>query len=132
MDLNSLEVKSDTSVVKLYHPIHNTAMLNDDGSEMTITVHGKYSKRYREIQQNQQNARLKRAERGGKMKLTAEEILADRLDLTVGCVDSWNIQLDGSVPECTPANVRSIFQRFPWMRENIEIEMEDTQAFLSV
>lgn len=131
MDLNSLEVKSETTVVQLYHPAHNTPMVNDDGSNMTITIHGKYSDRYRKIQQSQQNARLKRAERGGKMKLTAEEILADRLDLTVGCVESWNIQLDGSVPDCTSVNVRSIFQRFPWMRETIEIEMEDTQAFLT-
>lgn len=131
MDLNSLEVKSDTTVVRLYHPSKNVPLQNDDGSDMTITIHGKYSKRYREIQQEQQNARLKRAERGGKMKLTAEEILADRLDLTVGCVDSWNIQLDGAVPEVNPNTVRSIFQRFPWMREQIEVEMEDTQAFLS-
>lgn len=131
MDLNKLEVKSDASTVRIYHPTTNIPLKNDDGSDMTITVHGKYSKRYREIQQEQQNARLKRAERGGKMKLTAEEILEDRLDLTCGCVDSWNIQLDGAVPELTKESVRTIFQRFPWMREQIEIEMEDTQAFLT-
>lgn len=131
MDLNDLEVKSDTTVVRLYHPITNTPLTNDDGSDMTITIHGKYSKRYRKIQQQQQNARLKRAERGGKMKLTAEEILADRMDLTCGCVDAWNIQLGGSVPELNQESVRNIFERFPWMREQIEIEMEETQAFLS-
>lgn len=131
MDLKSLEVKSDTTTIVLYHPVDNVPIKNDDGTEMTVTIHGKYSAKYREIQQSQQNARLKRAERGGKMKLTAAELLADRMDLTVGCVDSWTIQLDGSTPECSPSNVRSVFERFPWMREQIEAEMEDTQAFLS-
>jgi len=130
MDLNALEVKSETAVVALYHPTENIELKNDDGSSMTVTVCGKYSKRYRVIQQNQQNARLKRAERGGKMKLSAAEIVADRLELVVSCVDSWNIQLDGVFPECTPENIRSIFERFPWMREQIEVEMEDSQAFL--
>jgi hypothetical protein len=131
MDLKSLEVKSETTTITLYHPVDNVPIKNDDGTDMTVTIHGKYSAKYREIQQNQQNARLKRAERGGKMKLTAAELLADRMDLTVGCVDSWSIQLDGSVPDCNTENVRAIFVRFPWMREQIEAEMEDTQAFLS-
>jgi hypothetical protein len=131
MDLNSLEVKSETTTIHLHHPKTHVLLVNDDGSDMTITVHGKYSKRYRQIQQEQQNARLKRAERGGKMKLTAEEILADRHDLIVGCVESWNIQLDGKVPELSNESVRNIFERFPWMREEIENEMESTDAFLS-
>jgi len=131
MDLISLEVKSDTTTIVLYHPVDNVPIKNDDDTEMTVTIHGKYSAKYREIQQSQQNARLKRAERGGKMKLTAAELLADRLDLTVGCVDSWTIQLNGTTPDCTPEAIRTIFTRFPWMREQIEAEMEDTQAFLT-
>lgn len=131
MDLNSLEVKSEHATITLFHPTENVALSNDDGTPMTVTVCGKYSRKYREIQQNQQNARLKRAERGGKMKLSAAEIVADRLDLVVGCVESWHIQLDGEYPDCSPALVRSVFERFPWMREQIEVEMEDSQAFLS-
>lgn len=131
MDLNSLEVKNDVATIAIYHPTENTIIKNDDGTDMTISVYGKYSRRYREIQQNQQNARLKRAERSNKLKLTASEIIADRLELTVGCVESWNIQLDGSVPPCTPDNIRSVFERFPWIREQIETEMEETQAFLN-
>ena len=117
MDLNSLEVKKETATIALFHPTENTPLTNDDGTPMSVTVYGKYSRKYREIQQSQQNARLKRAERGGKMKLSASEIVADRLDLIVGCVESWNIQLDGEYPDCllytSPSPRDGLLSRMP-------------------
>lgn len=131
MDLMNIGTTKDTTDVVLYNPVNSEILLNDDGSEMTVTVHGPYSSKYKSISHNQQNRRLMKAQRtGGKLNLTAEEIESSALDLLVKCVDGWNITVGGEKPECTEAKVRELFETLPWVREQVDAAIGDAQAFL--
>lgn len=131
MDLLNIGTAKDTTEVTLYNPVNSEILLNADGSEMTITVHGPYSKKYKSISHAQQNRRLQKAQRtGGKLNVTAEEIEASALDLLIKCVESWNITLGGEQPACTEAKVREVFEMLPWVREQVDAALGDAQAFL--
>ena len=132
MDLLNIGKTKETTSVTLYNPINSEILLNEDRSEMTVTIHGPYSKKYKTISHAQQNRRLMKAQRtGGKLNLTAEEIEASALDLLVKCVDGWNITLGGEQPDCTEAKVREVFTDLPWVREQVDAALGDAQAFLS-
>jgi len=131
MDLMNIGATKETSDVTLYNPINSEILVNDDKSEMTITVHGPYSKKYKSISHAQQNRRLMKAQRtGGKLNLTAEELEASALDLLVKCVEGWKITLGGATPKCTEAKVREVFDTLPWVREQVDAALGDAQAFL--
>jgi len=132
MDLLNIGKTKETTSVTLYNPVNSEILLNEDRSEMTVTIHGPYSKKYKTISHAQQNRRLMKAQRtGGKLNLTAEEIEASALDLLVKCVDGWNITLGGEQPDCTEAKVREVFTDLPWVREQVDAALGDAQAFLS-
>jgi hypothetical protein len=131
MDLMNIGTTKETSDVILYNPINSEILVNDDKSEMTITIHGPYSKKYKTISHAQQNRRLMKAQRtGGKLNLTAEELESSALDLLVKCVDGWKITLGGDKPKCTEAKVREVFETLPWVREQVDAALGDAQAFL--
>jgi len=131
MDLMNIGTTKETTDVVLYNPVNSEILLNADGSEMSITVNGPYSKKYKAISHAQQNRRLQKAQRtGGKLNLTAEELEASALDLLVKCVEGWNITLGGEQPDCTEAKVRDVFEKLPWVREQVETALGDAQAFL--
>jgi hypothetical protein len=130
-DLLNIGKTKETSDVVLYNPVNSEILTNEDGSEMTITIHGPYSKRYKSISHAQQNRRLQKAQRtGGKLNLSAEEIESSALDLLVKCVDAWTITLGGEQPACTEAKVREVFTDLPWVREQVDAALGDAQAFL--
>ena len=131
MDLMNIGTTKETKDVTLYNPVNSEILTNEDSSEMTITIHGPYSKKYKTISHAQQNRRLMKAQRtGGKLNLTAEEIEASALDLLVKCVDGWNITLSGEMPECKESKVREVFEALPWVREQVDAALGDAQAFL--
>ena len=130
-DLLNIGKTKETSDVVLYNPVNSEILKNEDGSEMTITIHGPYSKRYKSISHAQQNRRLQKAQRtGGKLNLSAEEIESSALDLLVKCVEGWTITLGGEQPACTEAKVREVFTDLPWVREQVDAALGDAQAFL--
>ena len=131
MSLLSIGKTKDTTDVVLYHPVNGEALLNDDGSQMSITIHGPYSKRYKQISHEQQNRRLAKAQRsGGKMNLTAEELEASSLEILIKCVVDWNVTLTKGVEKFSEEKVRSTFDTLPWVREQVDAAFGDTRAFL--
>jgi len=131
MSLLSIGKTKDTTDVMLYHPVSGEALLNDDGSHMSITIHGPYSKQYKKVSHEQQNRRLVKAQRsGGKLNLTAEEIEASSLEILVKCVAGWNVTLTKGVEEFSEEKVRSTFEALPWVREQVDAAFGDTRAFL--
>ena len=63
MDLMNIGTTKETTDVTLYNPVNSEILTNEDRSEMTITVHGPYSKKYKPISHAQQNRRLMKAQR---------------------------------------------------------------------
>jgi hypothetical protein len=131
MDLLKIGATKETTDVVLYNPVTSEILLNEDGSEMTITMHGPYSQKYKAVSHAQQNRRLQKAQRtGGRLSLTAEELESSALELLVKCVEDWNITLGGEQPQCTEGKVRDLFEALPWVREQVESAIGDAQAFL--
>jgi len=131
MGLNSIGKVKETTDVELLHPATGETLLNDDGTPMTITVHGPYSSTFKAISHAQQNKRLMKAQRtGGKMSLTAEEMEASALDLLVKCTEAWNVTLDEEPEEFSQDKVRQVYLDHPWVREQVDAVFGDTRAFL--
>lgn len=129
MDLGKI-VQKNVVEVELHLP-NGTALVNDDGTPMTITVHGLYSEKYRSVIERQQSERLKRAQRmGGKPNIDPKELRDSRTSLIVECTDSWNITLNKKCPECTPQNIRMVYETYPFIRDVVSDALEEPQAFL--
>lgn len=134
MGLRDIGTTKDTTDVALYHPVTGATLLNGDGSEMTITLHGPYSDAYKAAERSQTNRRLARAQRSGRgVQITAEQIEAESFDLLVKCVAGWNITLekDGKTEPFSEANVRSVLTELPWIRAQLDAAFGDTAAFLA-
>jgi hypothetical protein len=131
MGLKNAATVKETTEVELVHPITGEVLTNDDGSAMTITVYGPYSKEYKQVMHAQQNKRLAKAKRmNGKMDLNAEELEAGALDLLVKCTKGWKITLDEGLEKFSEAKVREVYTELPWVRDQVEAVMGDTRAFL--
>ena len=77
MDLLKLVPTTDTIDVVLMHPATFEPLLNEDGTEMTITVYAPHSKEYKAAVHEQTNLRLKQMQKGGRKgnsSITAEEL----------------------------------------------------------
>lgn len=131
MGLKDIGTVKETTDVLLYHPATSEPLMNEDGTQMSVTIHGPYSPVYKKINHDQQNRRLMKAQRtGGKLNLTAEEIEASSMDLLVKCVADWNITLDKKPEPFSQEMVREVFTNYPWVREQVDSAFADTRAFL--
>jgi hypothetical protein len=131
MGLNDIGKVKETTDVELLHPATGEVLLNDDGTPMTITVHGPYSSTYKATSHAQQNKRLMKAQRtGGKLNLSAEEIEASSLDLLVKCTEGWSLTLDKEPEEFSQDKARQVYLEHPWVREQVDAVFGDTRAFL--
>lgn len=131
MDLGSIKTK-DISVVELKLP-NGITITNDDGTPMTITVHGLYSEKYRQAVDVQQAARVKRAQSsGGRLNITPEEMRSDRMKLVSEMIYEWDITLDGTKPKFSTNLAKDIFERLPFIYEQLNDVLEDRQTFLDM
>lgn len=129
--LLSIAKTKDTTDVVLYHPQTGDVLLNADGSQMTITIHGPYSERYKKVTHEQQNRRLLKAQRsGGRMNLTAEELEAGALEVLVECTETWNLTLTDKLEKFDKAKVREVYTTLPWVKDQVDAAFSDTRAFL--
>ncbi|HBT82428.1 MAG TPA: hypothetical protein DEB35_03030 [Desulfuromonas sp.] len=132
--------------ISILHPV------TDEPLGVMITVYGADSKTCRQIQRRQTNHRLEmQAKQKQQFKkkpvTTAEQLEAEGLDLLVGCTKSWRTLIydeegkeTGSRPQiemaegewldCTPENVRKLYQEIPWVKEQIDGEIGDRSNFL--
>ena len=66
-----------------------------------------------------------------------EKLERDGLETLACCVVSWStggepgIKLDGEVLDCNPENVMKVFERFPFIREQVDEVVGDRAAFLT-
>jgi len=121
----------ESAEMTLVHPVSGEPLVNDDESEMTITVAGLDSPRYKEVAHRQQDARLQAAQRRQGAPLSAAKIERDALELLAECVISWRITLGGSAnPPCNKDAAVSLFKTYPWVREQVDRFVHDRRSFL--
>ncbi|MAO65047.1 MAG: hypothetical protein CL666_08605 [Balneola sp.] len=133
MDLSNLSVdpENQTAVLTVLHPTTHAPLTDEDGNEVTITIHGPDSKAQTELQRKFRNKALKDGVKRKNMSISSEQLEARALDMDVAATADWqNIGLDGKELECTPENVKMVYTKLPWIREQVEEFMADRANFM--
>jgi hypothetical protein len=132
MDLTKLEIASasdEGTRMEIYHPVTEQSF----DPPVYVWVVGVDSDLWRKNSLALQNKRIKKMQKGGRLRInaTAEEMDADGLELLAKCTTNWeNVEWEGKFLPCTYDNVRMVYQKFPWFREAVDAFMGDRQNFL--
>ena len=132
MSLRDVGAVKDTTTITLYHPATNKDLLNADGSPMTVTLHGPYSSRDKAILREQQQRRMTDMSRSARqVALDLDEVDAMTRELTIRCIETWHITLEGDEPLPFSADaVEPVLDEFPWVRDQINAAMGNVADFL--
>ena len=129
MDLMDLKPKSDTIEVILRHPNTLEPLTNDDGSEMTVTVHAQHSKEYRGAVHDQQDRRIAKLQKTSNNKYTSAELETDTIDLLGKVTKGWDITYGGDKPKLTAAKAKEVYSEVFWLRSQIEEAISESLDF---
>lgn len=130
MDLNKLSTKATSQTgakLVLRHPD------TDELMDISLTLAGADSQRYRNASHKVQNRSLKR----GKFKVTAEKVEANSLEILTACVVNWENVVDSELfpkdkaPECNEKNVLAFFKKHIWAKEQADAFIADRGNFLA-
>lgn len=113
--------------VQIYHPATN----EDLG--IVITVIGKDSDEFQKITREQTKRRMQKATKGGFRNVTipVEELEEDSLKLLAACTKSWKgVVENGKAIECTKENAMAIYEKYPWIREQVDTAIGDRANFI--
>ena len=115
--------------VKIYHP---GTMVN---LGIIINVLGKDSDEFQKISRAQSKKRMAKMTKGGfrvqNMTPPPEEIEADGLELLAKCTKHWSgVVIDSKEIEFSYDNVLMIYERFPWIKEQIDTAIGDRANFI--
>lgn len=101
----------------------------DSGEPVTIVLVGSDSKEYVKAQQDNQTRRLSAMRR--RNKITGAEVDADALAIQVACTRDWtHIKWSGKLLECNTENVKMVYSRLRFIREQVSDFIEDRANFL--
>lgn len=134
-DLNSIDTVKGSNEgfdVQIYHPGTN----EDLG--ITITILGKDSDEFQKVSRAQSKRRIQKMSKGGfrNMNTPLEEIEADALDLLASCTKGWKqdnkptITMDGKEVAFSRENAVMLYERFPWIKEQVDTAMGDRANFI--
>ncbi len=134
-DLSSFDttkLADEGAVMELCDPIDGRRLIDEkSGDPVTITLIGQDAKQYQREVHKATNKRLNKRITKGRIKLSAEEIEGDSLDLLIKCTKSWTyINVDGEMLEFSQKNVRMLYERFPWIKEQVDEFTTDRSNFL--
>jgi len=103
----------------LEHPTTEEPLTDDAGNPWTITLYGSDSEVYRKAQRKIVDRRLAEAKaKGGKFKMNANMAEEELTELLVECTAGWSgLEENGAPIEFNTANVRGVYARYPWIRE---------------
>lgn len=131
VDLSSIDTVKGANEgfdVQIYHPGTN----EDLG--ITIRVLGKDSDEFQKKSREQSKKRMAKMSKGGFRSTAAvpvEEIERDGLELLAACTKSWDgIVVDGKAVDCTQPNAIDIYERFPWIKEQVDTAIGDRANFI--
>lgn len=99
------------------------------GSEgFSIRVAGPDSKRFREALRELSAERIDAEDL---TELSAEQLEENRVRILAKCVISWTpVVMGGQALECSEANARQLFERYPFIREQVERRAGRRASFL--
>ncbi len=130
MDLMDLKPKSEVVEILLTHPTTEELLLNDDGSEMSVTVAANHSKEYRAAMHEQQDRRIKLLQKkGSNTTYSSADLEKDAIDLLAKITKEWDITYGGEKPKLTLGKAKEIYSDVFWLRNQIEGALADNMDF---
>lgn len=135
MDLTKLDTSSaadEGADLQLLNPVDDTVLRDEKtGEPVSIQLLGSDSKEFMRISHKLQDKRLQKRFTRGKLKMSAAEIEADALDLLVACTKGWkHVRIGQEVLPFNEENVRMVYNRFPWIKEQVDSFVNDRASFL--
>jgi hypothetical protein len=115
--------------VKIYHP----GSLVDLG--IIINVLGKDSDEFQKVSRAQQKKRMAKMTKGGfrvqNLTPAPEEVEQDGLELLAKCTRSWSgVVIEGKDIEFSYDNAVMVYERFPWIKEQVDTAIGDRANFI--
>jgi hypothetical protein len=114
--------------VRIYHPGTNEDL------DIIINVLGKDSDEFQKVSRSQSKKRMAKLNKGGfrgNTTIPVEEIEQDNIILLASCTKSWSgVVVEGKEIPCTVDNAVMIYERFPWIREQIDAAIGDRANFI--
>ena len=130
MDLMNLKPTSDIVEVLLVHPTTLDSLTNEDGSEMSITIHAPHTKEYKAVMHEQTNRRIAKAQkRKGTSQLSAADLEADVIELLARATISWDLTYGKKKPKATKELCTEVYTELFWIKDQIEEAMTDSTDF---
>lgn len=127
-DLNSLDVvagANEGADIALVHPVTLEKL------SIKIKVAGKDSDLFKKIVNKQNRARLSKAKKSRSLDIDPDELEADTISILSACTLSWEgMELDGKPLEFSTQNAQMVYTRFPWIREQIDVAVNDRANFM--
>ena len=100
--------------------------LDAEGNACTMRVLGKYAPAVRRATDQM----TRRAVQRGRKKPTPEDIREGRIDIASSAVVAWSgIAVGGQDAPCTPANVKALLLKAPWLLDQVEAAIEEPASF---
>lgn len=130
-DLDQLDVVShanEGSKCIIRHPVTGEDQYQDNGEPVYLLLAGMDSTVYREAQRKIADARLNR--KGGS-KINLADIEAEQLSLLAECTLGWGgMVVGGKELPFDRKTVRSIYEKYPTIREQAEQHIADRSNYL--
>lgn len=128
MDLNKLDLtkaSNEGTWYTLKHPSSNEDL------PMKIKIIGKDSDKFIKLSEDFRRSTLDDMKNNKTVEQRIETSKEYGDNLLIACTIEWQgIELDGKKLECTPENVRLVYKRFGWIKEQIDTAIADRANFI--
>ncbi len=115
--------------VQIFHPGTNVDL------GIVINVLGKDSDEFQRVSRAQSKKRMAKLTKGGfrpqNMTPPPEELEADGIALLAACTKAWSgVVVEGKALDCTTDNAAMVYERFPWIKEQVDAAIGDRANFI--
>lgn len=128
MDLNSLDLTKNSNEgawITVKHPASNEDL------PIKIKVIGKDSDKFIKLSEDFRRSTLEdmKSNKTVEQRIQTSKEYGDTL--LVACTLEWQgIELDGKKLDCTPENIKLVYQRFGWIKEQVDTAIADRTLFI--
>lgn len=129
MDLskfNLVEQAETPSVLHLCNPVNDEPLVTEDGGNVTLSLLGKDSP----VAQAAIKQRTQKQLNKKKLKFDVDELVEASIELLTAVTTGWeNISENGTAIEFSKDNAKSLYTRYPWIREQADAFVSDRENF---
>lgn len=128
IDLGQFETGTEGEWLEILHPVTGQPIDDEEGA-LRVELVGKDSKQYRKAQRVITERRLKSRSKAN--RFDADALEQEAIDILVACTLGWEgFADDGETLECNPSNVRKVYTKYPWLKEQVDEFVDDRGNFM--